>query len=118
MCFVCQITVYVEFGKSTRLFYIKVFTKSIFRLILYYYYLPCQITMLDREHLQDILNYKESESRSKTILTEIKSENARLNEDLTEFEEQHRMLQLRDEELSSNIQLLYESKYIVQTLDG
>ena len=64
---------------------------------------------MEREHLQVVLNYKESESRSRTILTEIKSENARMNEDLQKFEEDTRMLQLRDDELSGHIVQLHES---------
>ena len=67
--------------------------------------------MMERDHLQVVLNYKESESRSRTILTEVKSENARMNEDLQKFEEDNRMLQLRDEEFSSHIGQLHESKW-------
>ncbi|KAI6660312.1 Rho-associated protein kinase [Oopsacas minuta] len=73
-----------------------------------------KITMMEREHLQVVLNYKESESRSRTILTEVKSDNARLNEELQKFEEETRMLQLTDQDLSNHINHLNEKLELME----
>eukprot|EP00800_Vazella_pourtalesii_P001685 TRINITY_DN11583_c0_g1_i4.p1 TRINITY_DN11583_c0_g1~~TRINITY_DN11583_c0_g1_i4.p1 ORF type:complete len:686 (+),score=235.14 TRINITY_DN11583_c0_g1_i4:2889-4946(+) len=67
-----------------------------------------KITMMEREHLQVVLNYKESEARYKTMLTEVNCENARLNEDIQRVDEETRRLQLTDEDHASYIGMITE----------